>query len=381
MTAAVGAPTASAPADAAAVRRVRIATFNIQELNAAKLAQVDDRGHGTNTQLRKAAEIIQRVKPDVLLVNEIDFDVDRRQNAAMFRDRYLRIGQANQEPVDYPFIVFEPVNTGVPTGQDLDQDGRTNGPGDAYGFGRYPGEYGMALFSRLPIDEGAARQFQRFLWKDMPGNLMPDGRDGKPRWYTDPQAATLRLSSKSHWDIPLRVGNRTLHVLASHPTPPIFDGAEDRNGRRNYDEIRFWADYIAGNQRGDYIVDDAGHRGGLPASEWFVILGDLNSDPVKMEEHAAYERPSVQQLLTHERVRDAKPASAGSAATAGDYPGDKATRTNAFGRIDYVLPCRDLVVRDAGVFWPAAGDVLYPLVSAPDPASDHYLVWVDVVQP
>ncbi len=54
----------------------------------------------------------------------------------------------------------------------------------------------------------------------------------------------LRLSSKSHWDIPLQIGGAIVHVLTAHPTPPVFDGPEDRNGCRNHDEIRLWSDYI-----------------------------------------------------------------------------------------------------------------------------------------
>ena len=45
----------------------------------------------------------------------------------------------------------------------------------------------------------------------------------------------------------------TVHFLVSHPTPPVFDGPEDRNGPRNYDEIRFWADYSP--RTGGYIYD------------------------------------------------------------------------------------------------------------------------------
>jgi endonuclease/exonuclease/phosphatase family metal-dependent hydrolase len=377
----LGGPAESAPVDGVAGKSVRLATFNIKELNAAKLAQVDAQGRGTNMQLRKAAEIIQRMRPDVLFINEIDFDVERQQNAVLFRDRYLKHGQTGQRPIDYPHIFFAPVNTGVPTGQDLDHDGRADGPADAYGFGHYPGEYGMALFSRVPIEQNSVRRFQQFLWQDMPGNLMPDGRDGKPRWYSEKEAVVLRLSSKSHWDVPLRVGERLVHILASHPTPPIFDGPEDRNGRRNFDENRLWADYVSGSTRGDYIIDDTGRRGGLPAGELFVIAGDLNSDPIKMEPHAAYRRPPIQMLLSNERIQDPKPRSLGSAAEADDYPGDKTTLTNEFGRIDYVLPCRELRISDAGVFWPPPGDMLHPLVSDPDAASDHRLVWVDIEVP
>lgn len=141
-----------------------------------------------------------------------------RRNATLFRDRYLRIAQGGQKPVDYPFVFFAPVNTGQPTGKDLDNDGRDDGPADAYGYGRYPGQYGMALFSRFEIDEAAARTFQKLLWKIMPDNLMPDGNGTKPAWYGPDEADIMRLSSKSHWDVPVRIGGRVVHLLCAHPT-------------------------------------------------------------------------------------------------------------------------------------------------------------------
>ena len=79
----------------------------------------------------------------------------------------------------------------------------------------------------------------------MPGALLPDDPARRHRdWYSPDELAVLPLSSKSHWDVPVRIGSTTLHLLASHPTPPAFDGPEDRNGRRNHDEIRFWSDYL-----------------------------------------------------------------------------------------------------------------------------------------
>ncbi len=367
----------SPPASRPAV--VRLATFNIQRLSTKKLDQVDERGRGTNPQLRKAAEIIQRVRPDILLINEIDYDVESHANAGRFLERYLKVPQHGQRPIDYPYLFFAPVNTGVPTGKDLDHDGRIDGPADAYGYGRYPGQYGMALLSRFPLDKTAARTFQKLPWKDMPGNLMPDGTGGKPAWYSRNVAALLRLSSKSHWDVPVNIGGVVVHVLASHPTPPVFDGPEDRNGRRNYDEIRFWADYLAGGARAAYIRDDRGRTGGLAAGALFVIMGDLNADPVKAD--APYGRPAIDLLLKNPRVQDPHPHAPGAAAFPEKYPGDRAARTSHFGRLDYVLPCRRLMVGDAGVFWPAPDDPLARLVSKPDSASDHRLVWVEIKLP
>ncbi len=354
---------------------VRFAVFNIWELSAAKIDEVDDEGHGANPQLRHAAAIIQRIRPDVLLINEIDFD-EAGRNAIHFRDRYLKFAQAGLDPVNYPYVFVAPVNTGVPTGRDLDNDGKTDGPGDAYGFGRYPGQYGMALYSRFPIDADGARTFQKFLWKDMPKNLMPDGTNGKPAFYSATETAIFRLSSKSHWDVPVRIGRTVVHVLAAHPTPPVFDGAEDRNGRRAFDEIRLWADYLTGGEAASYLVDDRGQRGGLPKDAPFVILGDMNADPVL--DPARYGQPAIYQLLKHPWVQDPMPQSDGAAAHAKDYPGDKATRTCDFGRIDYGLPCKDLKVAAAGMYWPPPKHDQADLVRNRQASSDHRLVWVDI---
>lgn len=375
------APLAAAGAGSVAQKgtRVRFATFNVEELSRAKLERLDPRGHGAHPQLRKAAEIVQRVRPDVLLVNEIDFD-EARLNARLFLERYLGVGQGGQAGLDYPYVFFEAVNTGLPTGRDLDHDGRSDSPGDAYGFGHYPGQYGMALYSRFPIDAGAARTFRLLKWRDQPGHHMPDGHGGRPAWYAPDDAAVLRLSSKSHWDVPLRVGAATLHVLAAHPTPPIFDGPEDRNGRRTFDEVRLLADLIAGGPGSGYLVDDQGRRGALPEDALFVVMGDLNAEPVKDEGH--YGQPAIAQILKLPRVQDPQPSSAGAAAgRAAGPPEYPERRTCEFGRIDYVLPSAGLKIVDVGVFWPAPGDALHALVAEPDPASDHRLVWTDVELP
>jgi len=356
---------------------VRFAAFNIWKLSADKLNQVDADGHGASPQLRNAAEIIQRVRPDVLLVNEIDFDAEQRKNAAAFRDRYLMVSQNGEKPIDYPHIFFAPVNTGVPTGHDLDNDGSADGPADAFGYGRYPGQYGMALYSRYPIDTEAARTFQKLLWKAMPKNLMPDGQSGKPAWYSAEEVSILRLSSKSHWDVPIKIGDTVVHVLASHPTPPVFDGSEDANGRRNFDEIRLWADYLTGGEAAAYIEDDQGRKGGLPGEASFVILGDLNADPAK--DKPTYGQLPIAQLLKHPRVQDPTPRSDGAAAQFPSYLGNRATPTSDFGRVDYALPSKDLTVKASGVFWPASSDPLNKLVADRESSSDHRLVWVDAV--
>ncbi|MFD0852566.1 endonuclease/exonuclease/phosphatase family protein, partial [Actinomadura adrarensis] len=197
-----------------------------------------------NAQARTIAEIVQRSRPDVLLINEFDHDAQGRA-ARLFQDNYLSQGQNGAAPIRYPYRYTAPSNTGIPSGHDLNNDGTVaTTPGsdaygqDAYGYGFFPGQYGMVVYSKHPIDLRGVRTFQKFRWKDMPGAVLPPG------YYSDAELADLRLSSKSHWDVPVRIGRDTVHFLVSHPTPPTFDGAEDRNGRRNHDEIRLWADYV-----------------------------------------------------------------------------------------------------------------------------------------
>ena len=367
---------------------VRVAVFNIFELSCAKLSQKDAGGRANHPQLLSAAEIVQRVRPQILLVNEIDYDA-AGDCARLFLEGYLKQpGPAGLAALDYPYSVYLPVNTGVRSGLDLNKDGDTEDADDAWGFGNYPGQYGMAVYSSFEIDTAAVRTFQHLEWSRMPGHLMPDGRDGRPAFYPPAVAEKLRLSSKSHWDVPIKIHGKTLHLLASHPTPPVFDAAEDRNGRRNYDEIRLWADYLSGGEKAAWIVDDAGRSGGLPAGAAFVLVGDLNADPVRGETVAGKSQRAIDLLLSHAQVNPIAPKSEGDRPPRQrpgrpdePYPGDPKTRTSDYGRLDYVLPSRNLEVLGSGVFFPAEGDPLRELVHGPKSASDHNLVYLDLMLP
>src|SRR5699024_10680776 len=207
------------------------------------------------------------------LLSEFDHDEDGT-GIDLFRSNYLEVSQNGKSPVTYPYAFTAPVNTGVPSGHDLNRDGTVGGADDAWGFGQFPGQYGMVILSRYPILTEQVRTFQNLRCAVMPSNLMPT------EYYGDEISGVLRLSSKSHWDVPVRIGGSTLHVLASHPTPPSFDGPEKRNQRRNHDEIRLWADYLSPGRRSRWIVDDAGNRGGLAPDDQLVILGDMDAAPV-----------------------------------------------------------------------------------------------------
>jgi len=378
------------------LQTLRVATFNAS-LNRSEAGElIDDLSTPDDAQVQAVAEIIQRANPDILLVNEFDFD-EEGEAAELFQDNYLSVSQNGVYPVEYPYVYVAPSNTGIASGFDLDNNGEiVTNPGepgyggDAFGFGDFPGQYGMVVYSKYAIAEDQVRTFQNFLWKDMPGALLPVDPETEAPWYSEEELEVFRLSSKSHWDIPIEVNGETIHVLASHPTPPVFDGPEDRNGTRNHDEIRFWADYITPGE-GDYIYDDAGNMGGLSEGSQFVMMGDQNADP--------YDGDSVDgaiwQMLENPWVNPSfTPASEGGVEATErqgganlNHIGNPAFDTGDFNpngsgnlRVDYVLPSQNTPIFDGAVVWPTSDDPLFDLVGPGFPAvsSDHRMVWKDI---
>ncbi|MFC3715944.1 endonuclease/exonuclease/phosphatase family protein [Luteimonas soli] len=367
---------------------LRIATYNVSLYDDAagglvrRLESGDDRA-------RRIATVLQRVRPDIVLINEFDYDAAHRA-ADLFQHGYLERAQpGGGDPLRYPHRYLAPVNTGVPSGLDLDGNGAVGGEGrdrgnDAWGYGLHPGQYGMLVLSRYPIDAANARTFQLLKWSAMPGAARPINPGTGAPYYPDATWAQLRLSSKSHWDVPIQTPAGIVHLLASHPTPPVFDGPEDRNGARNADEIRLWREYISPGEK-PWLCDDAGRCSGLGPDARFVIAGDLNNDPTDGDgRHEA-----IVELLEHPRVlRHATPRSEGAVEAGATYAaagikhrGAAAHATGDFGdrvgtlRLDYVLPSTGMRLVDSGVYWPASSDP----ASAPVTASDHRLVWVEVV--
>src|SRR4028119_1317165 len=87
---------------------VRVATFNVQELNVKKLSEVDVEGRGTNVQLKRAAAAIQTIRPDVLLLNEIDGYVPGRKESPprLFIERFLKHPQFGGAPINFPHLFY-----------------------------------------------------------------------------------------------------------------------------------------------------------------------------------------------------------------------------------------------------------------------------------
>lgn len=398
---------ACASVAAAAPLQIRIATYNASLNRTTQGALASDLAVTTNAQARQVAEILQRVRPDIVLINEFDYDAANPTLAlTRFHDNYLAVSQNGQPVLSYPYRYIAPSNTGVPTGKTLPADGDfdnngsiTSTPGsnnygnDCYGFGVFPGQYSFVVYSRFPIQTAAMRSFQFFKWKDMPGAALPDDVStlAASDWYSASELNIFRLSSKNHVDLPIEVKpGHIIHLLASHPTPPAFETganaiASDYNGHRNHDEIRLWADYV---NNASYLYDDTGVFGGLAPEQRFVILGDMNADPLDGDSYLK----SINQLRQHPLINaTANPSSPGGTQQTSlqrgvntTQTGDPANDTSDFYdgsggagnlRVDHVLPSKlGFGITGSGVFWPLNTDPTFALVSA----SDHRLVWLDV---
>ncbi len=375
---------------------LRVASFNMEDVSTSDLLVNDQ------PRVKALAEVLQRLRPTVVLINEIAYDwhgvpgvpLDEPEgsNGRRFVDHYLEVSQGEGlEPLRYRAVML-PSNTGRPSGFDLDNDGevmtayprpaRSNEQGmaaaqteegrafgnDSWGFGTYPGQYAMALLvdHRLDVLDEQIRSFRLLPWNAMPDARRPMNDDGT-QWYDDEEWEAMRLSSKSHWDVPVKLPNgAVVHVLCSHPTPPAFDGPEGRNKARNHDEIRFWDDYLDDRS---WIADDQGRGGGLRRDKLFVILGDLNADPEKGSDIG----DAIGRLMRNPRVQRIE-----APRHQADVEGLEPTDTARFGlRVDYVLPSRGIEIVRSGVWtqtptaWGDSGT--FP--------SDHFPVWVELTVP
>lgn len=364
---------------------IRVAAFNIGLDQSREVGVLREKLlKGDYIAAQKSAEIIQRVRPDILLINEIDGN-DKKATLKVYQEKYLETPMNKQKAISYPHVFMSGCNTGVDSGVKF--RGQSEGT-DRFGFGYYDGQYCMAVLSKYPIFTEQAHTFQKLLWKDMPDPWLPALNDES--WYSDKGLEHFRLSSKTHGDIPININGKILHVLMSHPTPPVFDGEEDRNGQRNYDEVKFWQYYINGNT--SWLKNDLGNKvSGLTANQRFVIMGDLNANMAEGSTSARNGMRSIESLIHDPRVasgfsekKDSRHIPQSFGGTENDTEGQYGKYHTAAWRMraDYVLPSTfGLETVGSGVFWPKKDEALAPLVTQTDESpssSDHRLVWVDL---
>ena len=318
---------------------LRIATYNVELQRDGPGLLLRDLARGKDPQIAAVLAVIAAADADILAIQNFDYDLTGEALTLLAK------------AADYPHSFALRPNTGMPTGLDMNGDGKLGGPADAQGYGRFSGQGGMAILSRYPIRTDNVQDLSYLLWKDIPDALLPVTADGP--FPSADALAVQRLSTTGHWIVPIDAPQGRFDLLTFHASPPVFDGPEDRNGRRNHDEIRLWQQVLDGK-----IGTAPTHR--------FVIAGDANLDPKDSDGI----RSAIRNLLADARLQDVRPKGAAGTDTvdwADPVPGNL--------RVDYVLPSTHWAVLDAGVMWPPADDPAAPTVVA---ASRHRLVWVDL---
>lgn len=300
------------------------------------------------------ARTIAGLAPDILVLSGVDHDPQNR-TAEAFN------GLIADQGLDLPHVFAPLPNAGIPSGVDLNGDGKTHGEDDAHGYGPYPGARALLLLSRYPWDTARLRDFSRMLWRDMPGARLFTGA-------TPAQLGVQRLSSNAHIAVPVLLPDEAeIWVLAYHAGPPLFGFHPDRNLNRNHDETAFWSLWLSG------ALTDQPPQGPI------VLAGGSNLDPFDGDGVSQ----AMRDLLAHPRLQDPRPTSAGGAAAAdADHTGPAAQDTAAWDekqgnlRVSYVLPSADLTVRDTGVLWPLPGTPVADLLASTGTA--HKPVWLDL---
>jgi hypothetical protein len=179
---------------------------------------------------------------------------------------------------------------------------------------------------------------------------------------TDAAKAVQLLSTSGHYDVPVAYSDgKALHLLVWYATPPVFDGPEDRNGRRNQDEAAFWLHLLAGDLAWP------------PPPAPFVLMGQSNLDPVDGDgSHGA-----IGALMALPALQDPHPKGADGHVDKGQQ-GDPAEDTAFYPkgvgglRVDVLLPSAGINLTGAGVLSPAVTDAFAATLTA---ASRHRPVW------
>ncbi|MGY6549375.1 MAG: endonuclease/exonuclease/phosphatase family protein [Roseinatronobacter sp.] len=316
-------------------------------------------GDGLSRVLRRdaaalaTAQTLADLAPDIAVLSGIDHDHD----AVLLRALAALLAEQGH---DMPHQMAFPSNAGLRLPDHAVLPEGYSGRDLAQGFGAYFGARGLAVLSTLPLLGTESRDFSDFLWRDLPGALLPA--------EVAKLAPVQRLSSTGHWDIAVDLGAaRRVHLLIYQAGPPVFGDFDGVNFARNHDETAFWSALLAGKLP-------------FPPPEGpFVIIGGSNLDPFDGDgAHSA-----MRALLDDPRLQDPEPRSSGGRDAAlgaqdqthlGPPELDTVHWPQAGGpgnlRVSYILPDARLHVHDAGVHW--------PIEEEPDLLTRHKPVWVDL---
>ncbi|SDK14283.1 Endonuclease/Exonuclease/phosphatase family protein [Ferrimonas sediminum] len=399
---------------------IRFATYHADMEFSDYNQALSETGSGNEPRLQNVAEVIQRARPDVLLVtgfsgaDGLGGEEYRKRALELFVSEYLNQAQdPDLDAVSYPYLYLANSNSGIPVLDDLNKDGSAPGtlPFDAKGYGHYAGEKSFALLSRYALDENNVRTYRQLEWKRVPtadGQQKPQDGSGND-WFASETWNSLPLMDTNFVDIPMKLPDgRIVQLLATYLGEPAEVDASNRAYMRNRAQVEFVADYISQDYNSYIVNDDDNSRrvtGGYDSSRPFVLMGNFYNDhegawalgadgaPSYRADSAAM-RTLVNSSTLHRFTGvnwEAPTSAAGvdyaqTTASTHSMPGI-ITGLNAL-RNDYIMLEQQLKFVDQGIVWAQLGDdgeaLFYrnngqgQMVNDPQASSSHRLVWMDV---
>ena len=290
-----------------------------------------------------AQNILKKLAPDLLSLNEIQYDLPGVPDAGFATTGQNLNKLAPRIGMGQATSVFFPANTGMNAKPQADGSYILESPtdeqrrlfADPVNFGMFPGQYSTGLLSRL--DVLSVKEFHNISWKQVHPDLsLADFTDSNG----EPLPEDMSLFDKNFTHVVVRFQDKPLHLILFHTVPSFHFGNERTpNFQRNLDQLRFLQWYLGSDQSGITQVEGIEP---LKKGASFVAMGDWNVDPesdnpgarVIIELHAEF------QMWTEERVVT--------------YHGSSFASGGFVAQFDYILLSKDLKVVKSGVYQPDA---------------------------
>jgi hypothetical protein len=315
-----------------------------------------------------AAEVIQRVKPQVLFLSGLDVDA-QELTVSKFSSSFLTVTQSGQTPIQYPHLYCMKSNNKLRS---------------------------SCILSKFPFKSDKIRTFKNFAWEDMQKSKIPKNFRFQSKYKNPIQAKLDRLKSAkklfSHnfADIPMVIGKTEIHLIHLLSAPTELESLSETVIPEQYqDESQFLQDYLS-PETSQYIEDDSGKKGGIAANAHYVIGADFRMDP----SDGPGTKTSINQLLDLDILNsNVLPNSVGATEDAAVEAGKNAfhigtasndttyfsPETHGNLRTSFLIPNKSLTIDSSGVFWP---DTSHPARRLIDPkVTNRRLIYVDLQIP
>ena len=195
----------------------RVVHYNIKELDSVKIKQGQKNG-----QVSAALKVIQKLKPDFLSINEIQYDLkdvpsSEFQSQGQNMSAFVNLLSFSWNPEN---IGFGYSNTGllakkIPGSQEYATDTQKRELSDPINFGVFPSEYSVGGATRFKVLNTMVEQ--RLKWKEFkPDRDLSQFKDanGLPL-----DQDNIELFDKNFTDMTVKINNRVVHFILFHTVP------------------------------------------------------------------------------------------------------------------------------------------------------------------